>query len=106
MIRRKVERSRRRFAVRWKDRSNNVITPSTVHYRVDCQTTDSVVLDWTQTTASAEVTITIPATILAMIDTANAVERKTLLIVANKDTSSAFAHEVEFEIERAQGYNA
>ena len=61
------------------------ITPETVHYRVDCLTTQKQITDWTElsTGTTADISIT-----TAIRRDFNRTERKRLTVSADKDTDN------------------
>jgi hypothetical protein len=62
--------------------------PATVHYRIDCLTTNTKVLDWTSVTPGDSVSIVIAGSYSAIVTSTNAEERKQLTVAGDKATAS------------------
>jgi hypothetical protein len=76
--------------------------PTTVHWRLDCQTSGTVVQDWTELTPESEtdaagnyrdvwVEFSIPGSLNDIVRDRNKREQKILWIVANKDLDNEFS---------------
>ena len=71
--------------VQFKDASSGVASaPATVHFRIDCLTTNAKVLDWTAVTAGDSVSISIASSYSAILSSSNAEERKQLTVAGDK----------------------
>ena len=84
---------------------------STVHWRVKCLETDRALTEWAEVTVTyttgedesvveAGATFAIPATVHAMQTAGLAVERKALIIVADKGLATEWNTEMVYEVER------
>jgi hypothetical protein len=95
------------------DATGTPTLPTTVHYRVDCETTKRPLLDWTPITVQSETTtagevryfveIDIPGSVNAIQSNRNRREVKTVLIVANKDLDSEYSQEYQYIVKNVQG---
>lgn len=87
--------------------------PATVHWRLDCQTTGTVLQDWTEVTpvtVSDETGITdvyalieIPGALNAIQSDSNPRELKTLLVVAAKDQPSEYSEVLSYYVRNLRG---
>lgn len=84
------------MATRINERSQLAVTykfdvlPSTVRYRLDCETTlTENLIPWTVLTPSLSGTLTIPSSANRIVDSTNRLEEKTLMIETNYDTEAA-----------------
>ncbi len=66
-------------------RDNLTARPGTVHYRIDCLTSDKQILDWTSLTTGTTAAVTITTKIRLDF---NRTERKRLTFSADKDTDN------------------
>jgi hypothetical protein len=86
---------------------DNAETPqiaSSLSYRVDCETTGTALLDWTPITPAAVVEVQIDATLNAIIDSSNPVERKVVSFLANADPpENAFTGYQRYDLVNLQG---
>jgi hypothetical protein len=64
---------------------NAAIAPEHVHYRIDCLTTGKKILDWTEVTTAASVSVSIKTTIK---NDRNRTERKQVMFSADQDTDN------------------
>jgi hypothetical protein len=62
--------------------------PTTVHYRVDCLSTDTTVTDWTSVTPGNSVDISITSTMNKIQDSAKNSERKQIIVQADRGLST------------------
>jgi hypothetical protein len=62
------------------------VTPTTLRYRLDCETTATQIIDWTDLAASSTVYLTIPSTANAIVNNANVYETKRVTVQANSGT--------------------
>lgn len=74
----------------FKDTGGTATTPSTVRYRVDCETTGEELKGWTTLTAALSVSVTIPGSLNVMQDEKNRKERKSITFEADYGTDNAF----------------
>lgn len=107
------ERSYARFTARFYD-DGVPLMPTTVHWRLDCETTGNAVQDWVAVTPAEEVdelgvvvavkaVVEVGAALNVMQSDRNRRERKHLLIVANKDQANEFSQVYEYEILNTMG---
>lgn len=73
--------------------------PTSLQYRVDCETTGQLILDWTFVTPAAVVEVQIDATLNRIINRSNTLERKVVTFMANADPpESAFTEVQEYDL--------
>ena len=88
--------------------------PSTVHWRLTCLETDTVLQAWTSLTPTitydasgnpeeSYVSITVPSTLNAMQTTDKARERKVITVTMEKDAANESPFEIEYEVVRLKG---
>jgi len=79
---------------------------SSLQYRVDCETTQTAILDWTTLTPAAVVEVQIDATLNTIINSNNVVERKVVTFKANADPDTGAFTGVQFyDLINLQGVN-
>ena len=77
---------------------------SSLQYRVDCETTQTAILDWQTITPAVTVEVQIDATLNTIINRANVVERKTVTFRANADPpEGAFTGIQQYDLINLQG---
>lgn len=64
--------------------------PSSLRYRIDCETTNTVIRDWTSLTPALTVTITVTAGENRIIGNGNTTERRALTIQADHGTDEQY----------------
>src|SRR5262249_31390074 len=73
--------------------------PNSLEYRVDCETTGTSLQDWTTVTPGAVVEVQIDATVNAIVNRRNQIERKVVTFQANADPASgAFTETQEYDL--------
>lgn len=86
------------------DKTGNPQIPSSLMYRIDCQTTGQTVLDWQTVTPNSVIEIVIPATVNTIISIRNPIERKVVTFKANADPpESAFTEPQAYDLINLQG---
>lgn len=83
--------------------SRSADTPTTVHYRVDCLKTSTVLADWTSVSTASQVSISITPTHNAIQDDSNRFERKQLIVAADKDLTTQSLGFFKWTVENLQG---
>ena len=78
------------------DKQENPQIPTSVQYRIDCETTGQNLLDWTFLTPDTVIEITVDATLNTIISPRNSLERKVLTIKANADPPESAFTETQF----------
>lgn len=96
MINTLYEGSRCFVKAKFTDKSENPQIPSSLMYRVDCETTGQTVLDWQTVTPAAVVEVQIDATLNVIINRSNPIERKVVTFKANADPPEAAFTKPEF----------
>lgn len=77
--------------------------PDTVHYKLVCLTTDTVLVDWTTLTPAASLDLEIGSSLNRIIDDANPAERKELTVEANQDTERAWNQVATYRVLNGRG---
>ena len=62
----------------------SLLTPTSLKYRVDCQTNNQPITDWTALTPAATTTVVIPATSNAIQNDANSYEDKAVTFMSDE----------------------
>lgn len=100
------EHSAHAIVARFRTRATGDVTPTTVHYRLDCLSTATQIADWTSASTGTTVTITTTPTHNAIQDDCNDVERKQLTVSADRGLSTEFNETYVYEVENARGWSA
>jgi len=86
------------------DKNEDPQIASSLQYRVDCETTQTAILDWTTLTPAAVVEVQIDATLNTIINRSNVVERKVVTFKANADPpEGAFTGAQFYDLINLQG---
>lgn len=81
------------------DKNQTPQIPNSITYRVDCETTGTVILDWQTITPAQSVEVQIDATLNMRINPRNEIERRVVTFMANADPpSGAFTEIQEFDL--------
>src|SRR6266581_2004487 len=81
------------------DRTGTPQIPTSLDYRIDCETTGQTIRDWTSMTPASVVDITIDATLNLILFRNNPIERKVVTVRANADPpESAFTDVQRFDL--------
>ena len=102
------------YPVRFYDEEDQPFSPTTVHWRVYCETTDTVVQDWTAATSVAETDevgnvtayradITVTGPMNALQKPNNAKELRHLLVVSNKDEDDELSQDFPYTVRKVPG---
>jgi hypothetical protein len=70
--------------------------PTSLSYRVQCETTGTLLLDWTAVTPDTQVEVQIDATLNVIIRPHNPIERKSATFRANADPPTGAFTEVQY----------
>jgi len=89
------EASRCWVKVKFFDKNAAPQTPSSVRYRIDCETTGQTVLDWTAFGTDTVIEIFVDAPLNAIINSRNPIERKVMTVQANADTPDEVFNETQ-----------
>ena len=79
------------------------LAPSTVHYRIDCLTTRTQIVDWTSGSAGASLAITITATHNQILSEPSRLETKQLTVQADQGLSTQVNGVVTWKVRNLQG---
>ena len=95
------------------DALNSPTVPSTVHWRLDCEATGTVLRDWTEVTpvtvqdetglVDVYATVEVPASLNAIQRSGSARELKTLLISAAKDGDGEYNETYQYYVKNLRG---
>lgn len=86
------------------DKDGNPQIPSSLSWRLDCETTGTTVQDWTTVTPNSVVEISVDATLNTIISNRNPVERKVVTFLANADpATAAFTEAQEYDLINLSG---
>jgi hypothetical protein len=89
------------------DHAENAQIPTSLSYRVDCQTTGATLLDWTTVTPDTVVEVQIDATLNVIQRRGNSIERKAVTFMANADpAASAFTSVQFYDLIALQAYGS
>lgn len=81
------------------DKNGAAQVPNSVAYRVDCETTGTLVQDWTSVTPDVQVEVQIDATLNKIIATRNEIERRTVTFLCNADpAANAFTEIQQYDL--------
>lgn len=97
---RRPEGSALTISTKFRDASNTLTIPTTVRYRLTCETTGRVITGWTTLTPLSAITVTLSPSQTAIINRANKVEQKKLTIEADSGLATAITDEYPFEVSR------
>lgn len=98
------EGSRCFVKAKFTDKNGTPQIASSLQYRVDCETTQTAILDWQTLTPAQSVEVQIDATLNTIISRGNAVERKTVTFKCNADPpEGAFTGIQQYDLVNLQG---
>ena len=80
------------------DKDGDLFTPTNARYRVDDLVSRNALVAWTAITASSSMTITIPASVNAIIDTSKKDEVKVVTVETNYGLDSAHPEEIHYRV--------
>jgi hypothetical protein len=81
------------------DRRETPQIPTSLSYKVQCETTGTVLQDWTAVTPDTVVEVQIDATLNKIVNRRNTIERKVVTFMANADPpESAFTEDQEYDL--------
>lgn len=98
------ERSRLPITIKFADGSWIPTAPNTARYRIDCQTTNTVILDWTVLTPAASVAVTVTSGQNSIVDDSNRYEKKVMAVEANYDMDSQYTDSFVWTVKNLQGF--
>lgn len=78
-------------------------TPTTIHYRIDCLTTNREIADWTSVSAASNFTISVTGTHNAIQDASNDYEIKQVTVMTDRDLSTQHRESVQYRVENLYG---
>ena len=87
-----------RIRARLLDPDDVPTVPNTLKYRLDCQTTGTELIGWTDAVPTDLLEVTVAADLNRIINTRNRTERKVFTVSANADTDEAYAVEEIYEV--------
>ena len=78
-------------------------TPTTIHYKVEDESTEQTIRDWTSVTAASSASITLSSTDNVIKDATNKYERRRLLVMADKDLSTQAVNSITYLVKNVRG---
>lgn len=88
------------------DRKEQPQIPTSLSYRVQCETTGTLLQDWTTVTPDTMVEVQIDATLNRIINRRNVIERKVITFLANADPpESAFTEDQFYDLVSLQAFS-
>ena len=93
-----------RIRITLKNSDGDAVTPNAVQYKVDCETTQTMVLDWTALAASSTVDVIIPSALNAIINDANPYETKRVTVIANYGTTERLSKRYLYDVWNNSAY--
>lgn len=78
-------------------------TPTTIHWRLDCLTSETEVVDWTSVSAASSFTLSITGAHNAMQSQGNDVEVKQVTVMTDRDLSTQYLERVTYRVENLYG---
>lgn len=101
------EGSRCFMKAKFYDNQERAQIPTSLQYRVDCQTTGVALQGWTFVTPDTQVEVQIDATLNVIQRRGNAIERKVVTFLANADPpENAFTQVQFYDLEALQAYGS
>lgn len=97
------ERTARTLNIAFRGDDNSLITPTTLKWRLDCETNQQAVTDWADLTPDSITVVDIPAESNAIINDCNSFEDKVVTVMANEDLSNQFVQKTKYRVENLQG---
>lgn len=99
-----IEKSSMTVTVNFRTHSTGAAsTPTTIHYRVDCLSTEQAVTEWTSVSAAAEVEIVLTPTESSILDSSNEWERKQLTVKIDSGLSTQVLQARQWRVKNIYG---
>ena len=99
------ERSAFTTTAYYRDANDAADTPTTIDYRIDDLTTNTVITNWTSATPGVSVNITVTPTENRMISNRNKWERRQVTVSADKGLSTETRDIVQFKVLNTGGFD-
>lgn len=88
------------------DRKEQPQIPTSLDYKVQCETTGTLLQDWTTVTPNTSVEVQIDATLNKIVSRRNPIERKVVTFRANADPpESAFTEDQFYDLINLQAFS-
>lgn len=88
------------------DRKEQPQIPTSLSYRVQCETTGTLLQDWVAITPDTQVEVQIDATLNKIVNRRNVIERKVVTFLANADPpASAFTEDQFYDLISLQAFS-
>jgi hypothetical protein len=78
-------------------------TPTTIHWRLDCVSTQTTVVDWTSVAAASSFTLSITGAHNAIQGEGNAIEVKQVTVKTDDGLSTQYVETVRYRVENLYG---
>lgn len=98
------ERSRLPITIKFADGNWVPTAPNVARYRIDCQTTNTVIQGWTDLTPAATANVVVTPGQNAIIDDTNRYEKKVMAVEANYDLDSQYTDSFVWTVKNLQGF--
>lgn len=85
------------------DFATTPIEPTTLRYRIECESTGRELVAWTEVTPAAVTSLIIPASVNAIQSRSNSFELKTMTVEADADTDNAITEEYTWRVKNFLG---
>lgn len=79
------------------------ITPTTLRYRIDCESTGRELVGWTDVSPASTHSLVIPAGVNVIQNRANSFELKTMTVEADTGTDNAFTEQYTWRVKNLTG---
>lgn len=97
------ERTAVEISIAYRGDDGSLLTPTTLKYRVDCETTDTAITAWTSVTPESITTLTIPATSNAIQDDSQPYEDRCVTIMADEGLATQEVSTRKYRVENLGG---
>lgn len=93
------------FKLRWTvlDETATPSVPRTMRYRIDCETTNSELVGWTDIPVNATTVLNIPSSVNAIRSNGNAVETKVITVDTNYADEDRVPAEYRWDVRNLRG---
>ncbi len=97
------EGSRLPLEIELRDYTNAAVVPTTLRYRIDCDTTGKALVAWTTLSPASSISLTVPASANAIQNRCNPTEIKVITFEADAGTDNAFTSEHKWQVINLRG---
>lgn len=79
------------------------VTPTTIHWRLDCKTTGRQIADWASVSAASNFTISVTSSHNAILNDSNEQETKQVTVKTDDGLSTQYVEAVRYSVENLYG---